>query len=130
MLGWTQNDLAERARINRRTVVNIESGKHTPTPSTLLSIQRQLMSSSSSNELPTGEARTCIRGGDSDHGAVATRRRPSSGTSCSLDTGARFSVERFHLCFQKRTASRGSRYNSADKATTITTMITTDRTFC
>jgi len=40
MLGWTLNDLAERARINRRTVVNIESGKHTPTPSTLLSIQR------------------------------------------------------------------------------------------
>ena len=40
MLGWTQNDLAERAGINRRTVVNIESGKHTPSPSTLLSIQR------------------------------------------------------------------------------------------
>jgi DNA-binding XRE family transcriptional regulator len=44
MLGWTQNDLAERARINRRTVVNIESGKHTPTPSTLLSIHRQMNS--------------------------------------------------------------------------------------
>jgi hypothetical protein len=30
LLGWTQADLAERARINRRTVANIESG--TPAP--------------------------------------------------------------------------------------------------
>ena len=32
--------MAERALINRRTVVNIESGKHIPNSSTLQSIRR------------------------------------------------------------------------------------------
>lgn len=40
LLGWTKTDLAEHARINRRTVANIEAGKHVPSPNTLLSIQR------------------------------------------------------------------------------------------
>jgi transcriptional regulator with XRE-family HTH domain len=40
LLGWTKTDLAERARINRRTVANIEAGKHAPSQSVLLSIQR------------------------------------------------------------------------------------------
>jgi transcriptional regulator with XRE-family HTH domain len=40
LLKWTQRDLAERARIDRRTVVNIESEKHTPNSSTLDSIRR------------------------------------------------------------------------------------------
>ena len=38
LLRWTKSDLAERARINRRTVANIESGKHVPSRTTLLSI--------------------------------------------------------------------------------------------
>ena len=40
LLGWSKTDLAEHARINRRTVANIETGKHAPSPSILLSIQR------------------------------------------------------------------------------------------
>ena len=40
LLGWTQADLAERARINRRTVANIESGKHVANPPTLAFIGR------------------------------------------------------------------------------------------
>jgi DNA-binding XRE family transcriptional regulator len=40
LLGWTKRDLAERAHINRRTVANIEMGKHLPFLSTLLSIRR------------------------------------------------------------------------------------------
>jgi transcriptional regulator with XRE-family HTH domain len=40
LLGWTKKDLAERARIDRRTVANIEAGKHVPNPNTLLSIRR------------------------------------------------------------------------------------------
>jgi transcriptional regulator with XRE-family HTH domain len=40
LLGWTKKDLAERARIDRRTVSNIEAGKHAPNPSTLQSIRR------------------------------------------------------------------------------------------
>ena len=40
LLRWTQRHLADKARINRRTVVNIESGKHIPNPSTLQSIRR------------------------------------------------------------------------------------------
>ena len=40
LLRGTQRHLAERARINRRTVVNIESGKHIPNSSTLQSIRR------------------------------------------------------------------------------------------
>jgi transcriptional regulator with XRE-family HTH domain len=40
LLGWTKRDLAERAHINRRTVANIETGKHLPFPSTVLSIRR------------------------------------------------------------------------------------------
>jgi|SoiMethySBSTD1v2_1073268.scaffolds.fasta_scaffold1351630_1 DNA-binding XRE family transcriptional regulator len=40
LLRWTQRDLADKARINRRTVVNIESGKHIPNHSTLQSIRR------------------------------------------------------------------------------------------
>ena len=40
LLGWTKKDLAERARIDRRTVSNIETGKHVSNPNTLLSIQR------------------------------------------------------------------------------------------
>jgi transcriptional regulator with XRE-family HTH domain len=39
-LGWTQVELARRARINRRTVANIESGRHAPHPNTLKSIKR------------------------------------------------------------------------------------------
>jgi transcriptional regulator with XRE-family HTH domain len=41
-LGWTQGELAMRARINRRTVVNIETGRHAPHPNTLKSIKRAL----------------------------------------------------------------------------------------
>jgi transcriptional regulator with XRE-family HTH domain len=41
-LGWTQVELARRARINRRTVANIETGRHMPHPNTLKSIQRAL----------------------------------------------------------------------------------------
>ena len=40
MLRWTQNELAVRARINRRTVANIETGKHAPAPNTVLAIKR------------------------------------------------------------------------------------------
>jgi len=40
LLGWTKRDLAERAHINRRTVANIETGKHRPFQSTLLAIRR------------------------------------------------------------------------------------------
>jgi DNA-binding XRE family transcriptional regulator len=40
LLRWTQHELAVRARINRRTVANIETGKHTPNLSTVLAIQR------------------------------------------------------------------------------------------
>lgn len=40
LLGWTQQDLAERAHIDRRTVANIEMGKHTPFRSTQSSIRR------------------------------------------------------------------------------------------
>jgi transcriptional regulator with XRE-family HTH domain len=40
LLMWTKTDLAERAGINRRTVANIESGKHVPNPPTLALIQR------------------------------------------------------------------------------------------
>jgi transcriptional regulator with XRE-family HTH domain len=39
-LGWTQVELARRARINRRTVANIEAGRHAPHPNTLKSIKR------------------------------------------------------------------------------------------
>jgi len=39
LLQWTQRDLAERALINRRTVVNIENGKHIPNSYTLDAIQ-------------------------------------------------------------------------------------------
>jgi transcriptional regulator with XRE-family HTH domain len=39
-LGWTQRELAEKARINRRTVSNLEAGKHTPNSRTLLSIRQ------------------------------------------------------------------------------------------
>jgi transcriptional regulator with XRE-family HTH domain len=40
LLRWTQADLAERARINRRTVANIESGKHMANQPTLAFITR------------------------------------------------------------------------------------------
>jgi DNA-binding XRE family transcriptional regulator len=40
LLRWTQHELAVRARINRRTIANIETGKHTPNPNTVLAIQR------------------------------------------------------------------------------------------
>ena len=40
LLRWTQADLAERARIDRRTVSNIETGKHKPNANTLRFIQR------------------------------------------------------------------------------------------
>jgi len=40
LLGWTKSDLAARARINRRTVANIEMGKHRPFARTVLSIRR------------------------------------------------------------------------------------------
>jgi len=40
LLHWTKADLAERARINRRTVSNVETGKHVPNPNTLHSIRR------------------------------------------------------------------------------------------
>jgi DNA-binding XRE family transcriptional regulator len=40
LLHWTKADLAERARINRRTVSNVETGKHVPHPNTLHSIRR------------------------------------------------------------------------------------------
>jgi transcriptional regulator with XRE-family HTH domain len=39
-LGWTQVELARRARINRRTVANIEAGRHAPHPNTVKSIKR------------------------------------------------------------------------------------------
>jgi transcriptional regulator with XRE-family HTH domain len=39
-LGWTQVELARRARINRRTVANIEAGRHDPHSHTLKSIKR------------------------------------------------------------------------------------------
>jgi transcriptional regulator with XRE-family HTH domain len=39
-LGWTQVELARRARINRRTVANIEAGRHDPNPHTLKSIKQ------------------------------------------------------------------------------------------
>jgi transcriptional regulator with XRE-family HTH domain len=39
-LGWTQVELARRARINRRTVANIEAGRHAPHPNTLQCIKR------------------------------------------------------------------------------------------
>ena len=41
-LGWTQVELARRAYINRRTVANIEAGRHMPRPNTLTSIKRAL----------------------------------------------------------------------------------------
>jgi transcriptional regulator with XRE-family HTH domain len=40
LLRWTKIDLAERARINRRTVANIEAGMHDPTPRTLSAIRK------------------------------------------------------------------------------------------
>ena len=40
LLGWTKQDLAERAHIDRRTVANVEMGKHLPFPSTLSSIRK------------------------------------------------------------------------------------------
>jgi DNA-binding XRE family transcriptional regulator len=43
-LGWTQGELARHARINRRTVINIETGRHAPHPNTLKSIKRALES--------------------------------------------------------------------------------------
>lgn len=39
-LGWTQVELAKRAGINRRTVANVETGRHTPHPNTLKCIKR------------------------------------------------------------------------------------------
>jgi DNA-binding XRE family transcriptional regulator len=40
LLGWTKTELAERAKINRRTVINVENGKHTPSAHTLRVLQR------------------------------------------------------------------------------------------
>jgi transcriptional regulator with XRE-family HTH domain len=40
LLRWTKIDLAERAGINRRTVANIESGKHMPNRPTVEFIRR------------------------------------------------------------------------------------------
>jgi DNA-binding XRE family transcriptional regulator len=34
LLGWTKSELAARARINRRTVINVEAGKHAPSAHT------------------------------------------------------------------------------------------------
>jgi DNA-binding XRE family transcriptional regulator len=41
-LGWTQGELARRAQINTRTVVNIETGRHRPHPNILQSLKRAL----------------------------------------------------------------------------------------
>ena len=39
LLGWTKTELAGRARVNLRTVSNIEAGKHAPSAHTLEALQ-------------------------------------------------------------------------------------------
>jgi transcriptional regulator with XRE-family HTH domain len=40
LLKWTQTELAERARIHRRTIANLETEKHVGNPHTLASLRR------------------------------------------------------------------------------------------
>jgi len=40
LLKWTKSELAERARIHRRTVANLEIEKHVGNPHTLASLRR------------------------------------------------------------------------------------------
>jgi transcriptional regulator with XRE-family HTH domain len=42
LLNWTVRDLAEKARVHRNTVTNIETGKYAGDPKTLDAIQRAL----------------------------------------------------------------------------------------
>jgi DNA-binding XRE family transcriptional regulator len=39
LLGWTKTELAERAKISRRTVINVEAGKHAPSAHTVRVLQ-------------------------------------------------------------------------------------------
>jgi transcriptional regulator with XRE-family HTH domain len=40
LLGWTKIELAQRARVDRRTISNIEDQRHTPSPHTLSALRR------------------------------------------------------------------------------------------
>jgi transcriptional regulator with XRE-family HTH domain len=40
LLRWTQSELANRARIDRRTIMNIEAGRHVANSHTLSAIRR------------------------------------------------------------------------------------------
>lgn len=42
MLGWSQADLAERAKVSRPTVVDFEKGTRTPMPNNLAAIRSAL----------------------------------------------------------------------------------------
>jgi DNA-binding XRE family transcriptional regulator len=44
LLRWTKTELATRARIDRRTVANLEADKHVPSMTTLTSIRRAFAS--------------------------------------------------------------------------------------
>ena len=40
LLGWTKRDLAERARVDPRTISNIEAERHVPSPHTLHALRK------------------------------------------------------------------------------------------
>ena len=42
MLGWSQQDLCDRAKVARKTLADFEGGKSTPYPRTLDDIQQAL----------------------------------------------------------------------------------------